>query len=286
MRKLFAILVYTFVILLIGRNFTALPRFGLFSTKESYTTDLKKQTQQLLTKEKGNYGVYFYNIGDHTSFGINEEMTFTAASVNKVPIVAALYALNKQGKIDLDEEITLQKEDIQDYGTGSLRYQKPGSVYSLRTLAKLSLQQSDNTAAHILGKRIGTPLIQRMVDNWGMTQTNIEDNKTSPKDMGILFLKLYRGEITSLALTKEIFGFMKDTDVEDRLPRLLPSDALIYHKTGDAIGSLHDVGIIQRGTLTFFVGVLTSDIGENEAGAKTKIAEIAKTILTFYANRD
>lgn len=285
MRKLLTIIVYTLVVLLIGRNLVSLPRFSLFSDPASYGKDLKKETASIIKEKKGNYGIYFLNLDDGTTFGINDEMTFTAASVNKVPIVAALYALAKQNKVDLDDQVTLQERDIQDYGTGSLRYQKPGGVYSLRTLAKLSLQQSDNTAAHILGERIGTDVIQPMIESWGLTQTDMDNNKTSPKDMGILFTKIYRGEITTPALTKELLGFMRDTDIEDRLPHLLPSSASVYHKTGDAVGNLHDVGIIQYTNQTFFLGVMTSDIGEDEDGTKQTIAEIAKNVLTFYAKR-
>jgi len=284
MRKLFTILVYTFVVLLIGRNITSLPRFTLFTNATSYTEELKKEIEGVVNKTQGNYGIYFINLTDNTTFGISEDMTYTAASVNKVPIVAALYSLSGEGKIDLDEQITLQEKDIQDYGTGTLRYQKPGSVYTLRTLAKLALNLSDNTAAHILNEKVGTERIQEKVDSWGMTQTDMEENKTSAKDMGVLFQKLYKSEIISEALSKEVLGFMNETDIEDRLPRLLPSDAVVYHKTGDSVGSLHDVGIIQRGNTVFYLGVFTSDIGKDEQAAKETISHIARTAVVFYEN--
>jgi len=285
MRKLLTILVYTFVVLLIGRNIVALPRFQLFSEATNYPKELKRDVATRIAKEKGNYGVYFYNLKDNTSFGINDEMTFTAASVNKVPIVAVLYNLSKNGKIDLEKQITLQESDIQDYGTGSLRYQKPGTTYSLRTLAKLALQQSDNTAAHILSDKIGVPIIQKTIAGWGLTQTDMENNRTTPKDMGLLFRKLYTYEVTSPPLTRELFGFMQNTDIEDRLPHLMPPGTAVYHKTGDAVGSLNDVGIITKDNQTFFLAVLTSDIGTDEQAAKTTIAEIARSILEFYAKR-
>lgn len=285
MRKLFTILVYTFVVLLIGRNMTSLPRFTLFTNASSYTEDLKKEIVDLVDKKQGNYGVYFINLKDNTNFGISEDMTFTAASINKVQIVTALYVLSEKGEFDLDEQITLQKRDIQDYGTGTLRYQKPGSVYSLRTLAKLALNLSDNTAAHILSEKVGSENIQDMVESWGMTQTSMEENKTTPKDMGVLFQKLYRNELTSEALSKEILGFMNETDIEDRLPRLLPNDAVVYHKTGDAVGTLHDAGIIQRGGSVFYLGVFSSDVGKDEQAAKDTISEIAQKAVVFYENR-
>jgi len=114
----------------------------------------------------------------------------------------------------------------------------------------------------------------------------MENNKTSAYDMYILFRKIYKGEITSVAKTQELFGFMIDTDIEDRLPALLPDSVNIYHKTGDAVGGMHDVGIIQKDGTVFFLGVLTSDIGNNETKTKENIAKMAKTILDQYGKKE
>ena len=286
MRKIFTIIVYTTIILLIGRNLAFLPKFYIFSSekeeKNEFTNNLKLKTKRIIDSATGNYGVYFADLNNPYEFGINHKEIFTGASVNKVQIVSVLYYLDNKNKIDLDEQITLQDNDIQDYGTGTLRYQKPGGIYSLKTLAKLAIQQSDNTAAHILGKRIGIPTIQKIINEWGLTQTNMENNKTSVNDMYILFRKIYKGEITNTAKTQELFGFMIDTDIEDRLPALLPENVSIYHKTGDAVGSMHDVGIIQDGSTVFFLGIMTSDVGNTENKTKENIAQIAKTIMEEY----
>ncbi len=290
MRKFFTIIVYTVIILLIGRNVPQLPRFFIFTTpqrqKNLFLENLKRETYKRIQSQKANYGIYFADFNTNDAFGINHKEIFTAASVNKVPIVAVLYYLEHKGKIDLDEQITLQKEDIQDYGTGSLRYQKPGETYSLKTLAKLSLQQSDNTAAHILANRIGMPAVQKTISQWGLAQTDMENNKTSPYDMYILFKKLYKGEITSVARTQELFGFMIDTDIEDRLSANVPNGTQVYHKTGDVVGGLHDVGVIQRDGVVFFLGIMTSEIGESEQQVKNTIGTIAHDILSSYEKKD
>lgn len=286
MRKLLTIIVYTILVLLIGRNLISLPRFTVLSSPDTYIKELQKETEKNIEGKKGNYGVSFLNITTKETFGINESEMFTAASVNKVPIVAVLYALEHQDKIDFDEQITLQENDIQDYGTGSLRYQKTGTTYSLKTLAKLALKESDNTAAHILNNKIETERVQAMLDSWGLTQTNMEENTTSPSDMQKLFLKIYNNEITTEGKSKELLGFMQNTDIEDRIPSLLPEGTVVSHKTGDAVGSLHDVGIITRNDTSYFLAVMTSDIGEDEQAAKKSIADIAQNIFTFYDKRN
>lgn len=285
MRKILTILIYTFIVLLIGRNLPSLPRFTVLSSPADYPKELQKEIQSLTKDKKGNYGIYFADLTKDQTFGINEEELFTAASINKVPIVAVLYSLENKGKLDFDEQITLQEVDMQKYGTGSLQYEKPGGTYSLKTLAKLALKQSDNTAAHILSNRIGTPLIQETINEWGLTQTDMEENQTSPQDMYLLFKKIYKNELTSSAKSQELLGFMRDTDIEDRLPARLPEGTIAYHKTGDAVGNLHDIGILEKDGAFYYIGILTSDIGTNEKIAKETISEIGKTVVEFYEKR-
>ena len=286
MRKLFTVVIFTIVVLLIGRSLTFLPRFTLFSNPKNETLALKNQIKELIEKQKGNYDVYFSDFNTkELSFGINEHEVYTAASVSKLPIIAVLYYLAGKGKLDLNERITIQEDDIQDYGTGIIRYEDPGGVYSFKTLAKLSLQKSDNTATRVLAKKIGTEKIQKTIEGFGLTQTDMVNNQTSLFDMYILLKKIYKGEITSPSLTKELLGFLKDTDIEDRIPKLLPKSTVVYHKTGDAVGSIHDVGIVKQGNVAFFVGVATADVGDQEKETKNTIAKIAKIIFDFEINR-
>lgn len=285
MRKLLAILIYTLVILLIGRNLTSLPRFTVFSNPKNAAVELKKEIATLTKDKKGNYGIYFADLKNGAAFGSNEYEIFTAASVNKVALITALYHLAEQGEFDLDEQITLQKRDIQDYGTGSLRYEKPGSTYSYKTLAKLALKKSDNTAAYIIGQKVGHDTAQAVIDKFGLTQTSISDNTTSSYDLFLLFSGIYTHRFVSEAHAKELLGYMTETDIEDRLPARLPAEATIAHKTGDAVGFLHDVGIITRGDEVYFISVLTSDIGTDETETKNTIAEIGNSILIYFEKR-
>lgn len=262
-----------------------LPRFHVFTNPDTAASEIKQDVLGATTEKKGNYGIYFADLKNGTSFGSNEYEIFTAASINKVAIITALYHLAEKGEFDLDEQITLQERDIQDYGTGSLRYEKPGATYSLKTLAKLALKQSDNTAAYILSEKVGRGKIQQVIDSFGLTQTSIVDNTTSSYDLYLLFNGIYSHTLVNEAHAKEILGYMTETDIEDRIPAMLPDDVIVSHKTGDAVGFLHDAGIIRRGDDVYFLSVLTSDYGTNETETKKTIAEIAKRILTYYEKR-
>jgi beta-lactamase class A len=228
-----------------------------------------------------NYSVYVSDLNSPFTMGINESTIFTGASVNKVPILAALYDEAQKGNVNFDKIITLQEEDIQDYGTGSIRYDSPGTTYSVKTLVRLAAQKSDNTAAHLLANYVVTiPVVQSYIDSWRMTQTDMAGNKTSNKDMEILFRKIVNGQVVNSALTAELLGFLKDSDFEDRIPALLPKDATVYHKIGTGPGEIHDSGVVVSGKMKYYIGILTEGVTDSE-GAATLSAQISKTVYDY-----
>lgn len=277
-RKIAAIIVFAIFFIMLGRHLTFLPTINL--NEKISEEEFKESIEKITKKQKGFYSVYYKNLKNDEEFGINEDQIETGASINKLPIIAVLYYLENNGKINLDERITIQKEDVQDYGTGSIRYQKMPQTYSLRNLAKLALNQSDNTAAHVISVRIGEDIIQNQVDTWEMSQTDMNDNKTSAKDIGILLEMIYENKITNEAKTKELLSFMTDTQFEDRLAIGLSSEAILSHKTGDGEGFIHDGGIIRTKNDAYILCVFTSDIGENETETKKTIGEISEIIYT------
>lgn len=228
-----------------------------------------------------NYSVVVSELDGPFKMAIGDTVIYTAASVNKIPILTALYNGFANGTIDPDRVITLQKQDIQDYGTGSMRYAPVGTQYSLRTLARLMIEQSDNTAAYILSNDVlGVDKIQKLIDGWGLSQTDMVNNKTSNSDQLILFQKIYTEKIAGRALTKEMLGYLADTDFNDRLPALLPQDVPVYHKIGSEVGNIHDVGIVGLPGRPYYIGIFVSDVPDEDATVK-KIAAISKLVYDF-----
>lgn len=281
-RKIAFLFAFAIFFLFLGRHLSFLPTVNL--SEKTNEEEFEKKVEEITKNKTGFYSVYYKNLNSDEEFGINDNQIQTGASVNKLPIVAALYYLDKEGKINLDDKITVRSEDVQNYGTGSIRYQKMPQVYSLRNLAKLALNESDNTAAHVIALRIGEENIQFLVNTWGMKSTNMTTNKTTVKDMGILLERIYNNEIANGPQTKELLDFMTNTKFEDRLALGISNDASLHHKTGDGEGFVHDVGIIEGDGKKYILGVMTSDIGEKEDDTKITIGKISEMIFKGLQN--
>ncbi len=269
--------VYSFTLLLIGRNLSFLPAFE-FKKEIVEVNDLRKSViDKFLKSEKGTYSIYYKDLSSGQVIGVDENKVLTAASLNKIVIASYLYKQAENGEIDLEDKIVIQEKDIQDYGTGSIRYGGEGKAYTLKHLTKLMLEQSDNTAAYVLDVRLGKDNIQEYADSIGLAATDIVNNKTSARDMGVIFERLYSGGVVKTPLKEELLDFLKDTEFEDRIARDMPSNVSVHHKAADAITMVHDAGIVTDGKKTFVLAILTTDVTSEEE-AKKNIGKLSKFI--------
>lgn len=197
--------------------------------------------------DKGTFGIAAKDMQSNREYRLADDRVFDGGSTLKLAILAYLFNQASNNQFDLNETVTIQRADVQNYGTGSLRYQNMPQTLSYRQLVLLITKQSDNTAAHVLGQRLNEERVQEFVNRIGLTNTSMVNHSTTARDMLLLVEKLYRGELADPALTKELLEQMRGTDFEDRLPAKLPAGTIVSHKTGDAIdGGYHDVGIVER----------------------------------------
>ncbi len=279
MKKFILFLFYTFFLILLGRQLEFLPTLNMTektATSNLSSDEIRDRVKTMTSGFEGNYSIYYEDLMTGEVFGLNHNNILTAASLNKIPVIFYLYSLADKREIDLEEKITLLSEDVQDYGTGKLRYEEPGGVYTLKNLAELAFKHSDNTAIHLLTIRLGEDNIQAFVDSLGLEATSIVFNETSPKDIGQLFSKFYKNEIMSEALKKELMDYMSDTEFEDRIPRYL-ENVTVYHKIGDADNMVHDGGIIDDGKRPFVLVVMTQGVVDEDI-AHDSIGKVAKEI--------
>src|SRR5439155_1624260 len=77
----------------------------------------------------------------------------------------------------------------------------------------------------------------------------------------------------SRSASADMLHLMLRQRVNDRLPRLLPDDVQVAHKTGNLPGVVNDVGVLYGPKSTVAVAALVSDTTD-ETAAATAIAQI------------
>src|SRR5207248_2774255 len=135
---------------------------------------------------------------------------------------------------------------------------------------------SDNTSAVMLGSRVGTARVNAGIRSIGMDSTHysLERMTTSGLDMLRFLDLLAHGKAVSSAASADMLHLLLRQRVNDRLPRLLPNDVQVAHKTGNLPGTVNDVGVVYGPTATVAIAALVSD-ATDETAAATGIARVA-----------
>jgi len=227
--------------------------------------DVKTIIEKLLEELTGNYGVWVEKIDSKAGFGINEETVMAAASVIKLPILTAYYQKVDKGTISPETIYVLKEEDRFEYGSGSMQNQPEGTEYSYQEIARLAAKQSDNMAAKLLTRFLGgESKVDKIIKGWGLKETSIKDNKTTAKEIGELFLRLYKGELLKKESRDELFNNLTNTVLEDRLPAGVPTGVRVVHKFGSEEGVVSDCGIVYASE-PYVICVLSAEANDGEA---------------------
>jgi beta-lactamase class A len=222
-------------------------------------TEFNQKTKNL----SGIYGLYVINLSDNYSFGIYEKTVFQAASLIKLPVIATAYREEEKGNLDLETKYKLKNSD-KVAGAGSLYLKPEGYEISYRDLIRLMGKQSDNTAFRIIRNILGDEKINKVVVEIGMEKTSLAKNETTPKDIGIFFEKLWKGEIVNAAHKDEILNYLTDTSFESWLAAGVPREVRVAHKYGLEVNVVNDAGIVFA-SKPYVVVILSKGVVEREA---------------------
>ena len=215
-----------------------------------------KQTLQSLANQQAdlNPGAFIIDLDSGEYVNLQGKTTVSAASTIKLPILIAFFHAWEQGKLELDERLTMT-EDVKVGEAGRMQYNEVGTEYIALRVATEMIRISDNTATNMIIKRVGgKDVLNQLFAEWGLEKTRIRNqlpdlegtNSTSPKEMVELLVKLEKGTLLSARSRDKIIEILKTTRTNTLLPRGLGQEATIAHKTGDIGSMVGDVGIINR----------------------------------------
>lgn len=225
--------------IVIEKNSTDPERSGRREKVIEYFT---KETGEL----SGKYGLLVNHWDNGGEYGVNSEDVFQGASLLKVPLMILIYRESENGNLDLGKEYVLKNSD-KISGSGFLDDKPEGNVYTFKQLVEYMGKSSDRTSYGVMKSIVGDEKYESFIKETGMTTTSITTGETTPKDMALLFSKLWKGELVSDKSRDEILSFLTNTIYEDHIPAGLPGSVKTAHKYGEDSGVVNDAGIVFAG---------------------------------------
>ena len=245
------------------------------------TGPLRSELVRITEAYPARYGVVVLDPSSGESVKMAADEKFLAASLNKLPVLMALYRSAAVGEVDLDDKITMQASDVQAYGTGVLYLRPVGYTLTLRECATLLIKDSDNTAWKMLDRYLGRDYIRAELYRVGARSTEYWiPNTTTPNDILLMLKKISDPSYTTPYLSAEMLDIMTNTSFEDRLPQPLPEGTRVSHKIGSYGTTFSDAGLVfPRGSRdtedAYFMVVMASDTGQDTARATMREMSLA-----------
>ena len=174
---------------------------------------LQNKLEETIQGFNGDVGIYVKNLRTGKTVSINSDTVFPTASIVKVPILLGIMEKMQKGELAYDSTL-VYKDSLLYEGEDILGSFKNDEKILLKKVMMLMLTTSDNTASLWLQSLAGKGTrINEILDSLGLVYTRVnsrtpgrENNRTqygwgqtTPKEMGIIFEKIYRNEIFSAA---------------------------------------------------------------------------------------
>lgn len=218
------------------------------------TGALRRTLDSMVARHRGVVGYAIHHLESGARIGARADEPFPTASLVKVPILVALYALVEQGRISLDDKLTLLRIDKVG-GSGQLQYLHDGAELTVRDAAWLMTTLSDNTATNLLLDRIVIGRVNARMDTLGLARTRVHHKVflraiasvapdssakyglgvTTPDEMARLFALLARGRAVSARADSAMLDILAHNEDGAMLQRFV-SDLRSPHKTGSDDG--------------------------------------------------
>lgn len=252
-----------------------------------------------VAKIKGEVGVAVVDTARKKQFMLNQDKPFPMQSVCKLPIAIAILRLADQGKLSIQDKITVRRSDVVPFHSPIKDAIKgKQSDFTIGELITRSVCTSDNTACDILISRAGgANAVTALLKEAGVSGIRIDRPEgtlqpesieiakflTDPRDtstpeaMVEMLQKLYRGNLLSKSSTAVILADLFNCQTGPaRIKAGLPEGWTLAHKTGtgrDVVGqntATNDVGVaVGPHGETIYIAVFTkgsrATIEEREA---------------------
>jgi beta-lactamase class A len=247
---------------------------------------LKTQVQVLATENPTlTAGIFLVDLDTGSYLNFNGDTAFASASTIKVPILVAFFQAVEDGKVQLDQTLTLKSEHIVG-GSGEMQDDAPGKKYSALEVAKKMIVVSDNTATNMMIDLLGgAEVLNPLFASWGLRATVIRNNlpdlegtnTTSPQDLINILAQIDRGSLVSVKSRDRILQIMRQTKNDSLLPKGLGEGSVIAHKTGNINTMLADAGMVDLPNgKRYLVAVMVKHPPETEKPAQTLIRDISR----------
>ncbi len=228
--------------------------------------------------------VWDYETGNYVDINANE--IYPTASIIKLPVLVELFRAIEQNNLTIYDEMPLT-EYYRTEGSGSLQFKAANSKYTIDTLARMMITESDNSATNMLIAKLGSMTeVNSAIRDWGLKHTYIQTwlpdlggtNHSTARDMATILYNIDNPKFLSTSSREKIFDYMGHVHNNRLIAAGLPAGATFLHKTGDIGKMLGDAGIVYAPNGKKYIVVIFAHRPHNSPLGKEFIVKASEVI--------
>jgi beta-lactamase class A len=268
--------------------------WGVQAVGQEPPPPLAAVVQPLIDGHRGKVAVAIKHLTSGAGFRCRPDEPMPTTSLIKLAVMIEVYQQAAEGKIKLQEPVTLRDEDKVP-GSGILtQHFSAGASIPLRDAVRLMIAYSDNTATNLVLDKIGIASTSARMEAWGFPSLFPERSRqfglgsTTAGEMIGLVEAIHHGDRIAEADRATMIEHLKRCDDRDKFPRLLPRGTVVAHKTGSVDRSRTDAGIIYTKSGPVAVCVLTDENEDARWAADNAgnllCARVARAAYDYFSN--
>jgi beta-lactamase class A len=277
---------------------------GTVSFAQKTDKKLQAKLQDAIAGYNGSIGIYVKSLKTGKIVMINADTIFPTASIVKVPIMVGIMDKIHKGELAYDSSL-VYKDSLLYAGSDILGSFKTDEKIALKKVMMLMLTTSDNTASLWLQSLAGTGTrINEILDSLGLKDTRVNSRtpgresfraiyqwaQTTPKEMGTLFEKIYRGEVFSAQACERMMRCLgRNYWDENEAISQIPPTIEVFSKNGCVNASRSEAMIVNAPNNPYVFCIFTKNnkdqrwVHDNEAWVMAR--KVSKLLWEYYEPR-
>lgn len=250
---------------------------------------LKQTVQDALAETKGSYGIVIKNLKTGENYSLNEHVTYYSGSLYKLWVMAEAYRQINNGMLKKDEILSEKYETLNskfNIDPETAEFKEGIITLSVTDALNKMITISDNYAAFLLSLKVRLANVASFLKINGFNESAIgtggKNPTTTPHDIALFFEKLYNSQIINKEYSEKMLQLLKWQKLNDKLPKYLPENTTIAHKTGELDEYTHDAGIVYAANNDYIIVVLSKSDDPNSA--KNRISNVSESTYNYFAN--
>lgn len=245
---------------------------------------IKQAVENALLGAKGTYGVVVKNLKTGESYSYNENIVFEAGSLYKLWVLATAFDQIEKGQLKEDQILSKEVAELNrkfDIASESAELKEGHLSYTVKEAMNLMITISHNYAALALTDQVKLSNVKDFLKKHNFVDSQIgQPPKTTPKETAVFLEKIYQGKLSNGENIRKILDLLVKQQLNGGLPKYLPQEIKVGHKTGDFGSFKHDAGIVFLEKGDYIIVVMSES--DSPSGTQERIAQISKAVYDYF----